>query len=100
MRARTHRKCFIVVDFDAEQARADRSVHRNFRLDLAAVGRQEVAVNWHEVPGSKLIRSKLDVITTSATMLRDMMCVRLCYLFGVWTVTSPRDLAAESKKRR
>lgn len=60
---------------------------------------QEVAVNWREVPGSKLIRSKLDIITTSATMLRDMLCVRLCYLFGVWTVTSPSDLG-ESKKRR
>lgn len=61
--------------------------------------RQEVAVNWREVPGSKLIRSKLDIITTSATMLRDMMCVRLCYLMGVWTVTSPYGLD-ESKKQR
>lgn len=50
--------------------------------------RQEVAVNWREVPGSKLIRSKLDIITTSANMLRDMLCVKLCYLFGVWGVTS------------
>eukprot|EP00752_Nemacystus_decipiens_P005068 g4600.t2 len=66
---------------------------------LMAVPMAEVAVNWHEVPGSKLIRSKLDVITTSATMLRDMMCVRLCYLLGVWTVTSPNELA-ENKKRR
>lgn len=49
--------------------------------------RQEVAVNWREVPGSKLIRSKLDVITTSANMLRDMLCVKLCYLLGVWGVT-------------
>eukprot|EP00903_Cladosiphon_okamuranus_P014218 g13209.t1 len=66
---------------------------------LMAVPMAEVAVNWHEVPGSKLIRSKLDIITTSATMLRDMLCVRLCYLLGVWTVKSPHDFA-ERKKRR
>jgi len=46
----------------------------------------EVAVNWHEVDGSKLIQSKLDVVTTSLTMLRDMLCVRLCYMFGIWKI--------------
>ncbi|CAM9176301.1 unnamed protein product, partial [Phaeothamnion confervicola] len=46
----------------------------------------EVAVNWHEVPGSKLIQSKLDILTTSAAMLRDMLCVRLCYVAGWWRV--------------
>lgn len=55
-------------------------------------------MNWHEVPGSKLIRSKLDIITTSATMLRDMMCVRLCYVLGVWAVAE--QPLAEGKKRR
>ena len=45
----------------------------------------EVSVNWHEVAGSKLIQSKLDVITTSLSMARDMLCVRLSYLLGIWT---------------
>ncbi|CAB1117789.1 GT2 [Ectocarpus sp. CCAP 1310/34] len=65
---------------------------------LMGVPMAEVAVNWREVPGSKLIRSKLDVITTSATMLRDMMCVRLCYVLGVWAVAE--QPSGEGKKRR
>ena len=58
---------------------------------------QEVAVNWREVPGSKLIRSKLDVITTSANMLRDMLCVKLCYLLGLWRVASSANAAELSR---
>jgi dolichyl-phosphate beta-glucosyltransferase len=46
----------------------------------------EVAVNWQEIPGSKLIRSKLDVITTSLEMARDIVCIRLSYLLGVWQI--------------
>lgn len=53
------------------------------RLDIPVV---EVAVNWHEVDGSKLITKKLDIVTTSLAMLRDMLCVRLCYTFGIWKV--------------
>jgi len=49
---------------------------------------QEVAVNWHEVDGSKLIRSKLDVVTTSITMARDILCMRLSYLLGLWEFPS------------
>ena len=41
-------------------------------------------MNWHEVDGSKLIRSKLDVVTTSITMARDILCMRLSYLLGLW----------------
>ena len=59
---------------------------------------QEVAVNWHEVPGSKLIQSKLDVMTTSATMLRDMLCVKVCYMLGIWEVA--QDAPTGQKKRR
>jgi hypothetical protein len=43
-----------------------------------------VAVNWHEVEGSKLIQSKLDVVTTSITMARDILCMRLSYLLSLW----------------
>lgn len=41
-------------------------------------------MNWHEVDGSKLIKSKLDVVTTSITMARDILCMRLSYLLGIW----------------
>jgi dolichyl-phosphate beta-glucosyltransferase len=44
----------------------------------------QVAVNWREVEGSKLIQSKFDVITTSLTMARDILAVRLAYVFGFW----------------
>lgn len=48
----------------------------------------EVSVNWHEVSGSKLIQTKMDVIKTSLEMARDMLCVRLSYLLGFWHVTT------------
>lgn len=48
-------------------------------------------MRWQEIEGSKLIQSKLDIITTSLTMLRDMLCVRLCYTFGIWQVRDPKD---------
>ena len=44
----------------------------------------EEDVRWEEVPGSKLIETKWDVVTTSLTMARDMLCVRLCYMLGIW----------------
>ena len=43
-------------------------------------------MHWHEVDGSKLIQSGMDVATTSLTMARDMLCVRLSYIFGIWSV--------------
>lgn len=51
-------------------------------LDIPIV---EVAVRWHEVDGSKLIQSSQDIIFTSISMARDMLCVRLCHLLGIWT---------------
>jgi dolichyl-phosphate beta-glucosyltransferase len=50
-------------------------------LDIPVV---EVAVNWQEIDGSKLITNKLDVVKASLVMFRDMLCVRLCFLFGIW----------------
>jgi dolichyl-phosphate beta-glucosyltransferase len=52
----------------------------------------EVSVEWREVAGSKLIEKKLDVITASLTMLRDMLCVKLCYLFRIWRVEPLRPI--------
>lgn len=41
----------------------------------------EVAVTWHEVAGSKI-----DIAADSIQMARDIACVRLAYLAGVWTL--------------
>lgn len=46
----------------------------------------EVPVNWHEVDGSKLSTSPFQLACVSLSMLRDMICVRLCYELGVWKV--------------
>jgi dolichyl-phosphate beta-glucosyltransferase len=45
----------------------------------------EVGVQWKEVDGSKLdTGSKWTLLVTSLGMLRDMICVRLCYTLGIW----------------
>lgn len=59
-----------------------------YQAQALGVAMKEVSVNWHEVEGSKLIRTKLDVVTTSLTMARDMLAVRLAYVFGFWTLPS------------
>lgn len=46
----------------------------------------EVPVPWHEVDGSKLNTSKFALAIVSITMLRDMICVRLCHSLGIWKV--------------
>lgn len=56
------------------------------------LGLQEVQVKWHEVEGSKLIQTKLDVVKASVLMFRDMLCVRLCYLLGVWAPIAARPV--------
>ena len=52
----------------------------------------EVAVTWHEVEGSKIDESKLALALNSLGMLRDMMCVRLCYTLGLWKLSIPPDV--------
>ncbi len=39
----------------------------------------EEAVKWEEVPGSKL-----NVVTASIQMIRDIVLIRLCYATGLW----------------
>ena len=51
----------------------------------------EVAVRWHEVEGSKIDESKLALVLNSLGMLRDMLCVRLCYTLRLWTLSMPSD---------
>ena len=43
----------------------------------------EVPVNWTEIAGSKL-----NIISSSIQMLRDMAAVRLFYFLGLWTARS------------
>lgn len=49
---------------------------------------KEIDVSWTEVEGSKLITSKFDVLFTSLRMARDMLCVRLAYVLGLWKVVA------------
>ena len=56
-------------------------------------------VNWHEVDGSKLIQSGVDVATTSLTMARDMLCVRLSYLLGIWSVSDALSVISMSRNK-
>eukprot|EP00744_Colponema_vietnamica_P007900 GILI01011312.1.p1 GENE.GILI01011312.1~~GILI01011312.1.p1 ORF type:complete len:321 (+),score=87.49 GILI01011312.1:204-1166(+) len=42
----------------------------------------EVAVNWTEIPGSKL-----NVIEASLSLGRDLLLIRGCYLFGLWRMS-------------
>jgi hypothetical protein len=54
------------------------------RTDHMHIPVAEVAVAWHEVDGSKLIRNKLDVVFTSLRMARDMACMRIAYSIDLW----------------
>ena len=47
---------------------------------------KEVNVPWHEVEGSKLNTGPLALIQVAISMLRDMLCVRLCYSLRIWKV--------------
>jgi dolichyl-phosphate beta-glucosyltransferase len=51
----------------------------------------EVVVPWHEVDGSKLHTSALNLALVSASMFRDMVCVRLCYTLGLWRIRPKED---------
>ena len=49
-----------------------------------SISLSEVGVIWHEIDGSKLDVDKLTLALVSLGMLRDMVCVRACYLLGIW----------------
>ena len=55
-----------------------------YMSEKLAIPMFEVQVNWKEIEGSKLIRNQMDVVITSATMARDIICVFLAYSFGIW----------------
>ena len=47
---------------------------------------KEVTVPWHEVDGSKLNTGFFALVSVSVCMLRDMICVRACYVLGIWKI--------------
>jgi dolichyl-phosphate beta-glucosyltransferase len=53
---------------------------------------QEVPVAWTEVDGSKLHTSLLNLALVAVSMLRDMLCVRLCYTMGLWKAERRRKV--------
>jgi dolichyl-phosphate beta-glucosyltransferase len=55
-----------------------------YRAEKFQIPMKEVAVSWQEIEGSKLIRTKFDIIKTSLSMARDMLCVRVLYLLKYW----------------
>lgn len=57
---------------------------------------KEVNVPWHEVEGSKLNTGPLALVQVAIQMLRDMLCVRLCYTLRIWKV--PRRATKENTK--
>ncbi|KAK0489314.1 glycosyltransferase family 2 protein [Armillaria novae-zelandiae] len=60
-----------------------------FDVELLLLAKQlcipvaEVPIDWHEVPGSKL-----NVVTASLQMLRDLLIVRANHLLGRWKASS------------
>lgn len=62
----------------------------------------QVPVPWHEVEGSKLHTSMVTLVTVAITMLRDMVCVRLCYSLGLWRlhVGASRSTGRTTKRRK
>ena len=66
-----------------------------FDVELLLLAKQlripvaEVPIEWHEVAGSKL-----NVVTASLQMLRDLLIVRANHLLGRWTAT-PEKLKSE-----
>ena len=44
----------------------------------------EVPVNWQEIDGSKL-----DVLTSTIQMARDIVAIRVCYMLGIWVDAAP-----------
>ena len=56
-------------------------IAEHFEIPMA-----EIAVKWLEVDGSKLATSKISLLWNSIGMLRDMICVRLCYALRIWKI--------------
>ena len=55
------------------------------RLRIAMV---EVPVHWEEIDGSKI-----DIVSDSLKMARDIMAIRTAYTIGVWKDSAPEEEA-------
>lgn len=64
--------------------------------DIQGIDIFEIAVPWQEVDGSKLSTSKFALAAVSISMLRDMVCVRACYVFGIWRVKAGQYFGKKS----
>eukprot|EP00977_Amphora_coffeiformis_P010373 scaffold2429_cov165-Amphora_coffeaeformis.AAC.1 len=60
---------------------------------------KEVTVPWHEVEGSKLNTGPLALARVAIGMLRDMMCVRLCYFLRIWKLPSLKGQQERDKDK-
>lgn len=75
-----------------------------FDIEIITVAEQlglplvEVGVNWEEIDGSKLDTSKMALLLASVGMLRDMLCVKLCYTFGIWNLPSRHTKIGNNSK--
>lgn len=75
-----------------------------FDIEVLYVAKQlsfnmvEIPVKWQEIEGSKLISKKLDVITTSLTMARDIFSVRFAYMFSFWKISSIGQIIKKDKE--
>ena len=56
---------------------------------------REVAVQWSEIDGSKL-----DVVSDSLKMARDLLLIRFCYLTGLWTARGEAGAAATGEEQK
>ena len=52
----------------------------------------QVAVNWHEVDGSKL-----NILDATLQMARDLILIRLCYVTGIWKLE--KDAGKDKKDK-
>ena len=68
-----------------------------YLTQVAGYSWAQVPVPWHEVEGSKLHTSAFALVWVASSMLRDMICVRLCYALGIWTVVRS---SSEGKKEQ
>ncbi len=81
----------LLIQYSARSYFAHSPSHyRAFDTEVVVIGEKlgvvisEVGVVWHEIDGSKLAVSKRALFAASLGMLRDMVCVRACYLLGIW----------------
>jgi len=59
---------------------------------------KEVSVPWQEIDGSKLNTGPWNVLKVAVGMLRDMICVRLCYTLGIWRTSTTVSTSSATRE--